>query len=169
MSTFVAVRRPLLIAAVLVLAGCGSSGTRAPATTTTTAAPPSPPGHVLYQGAEWAVSVSGTTATAYRLVGGAWRADRSGEPRLTILGPQPGSRAARTPQIAFQAVGRTDLADTAIWVDGAEVQGKGGGLSPKQGTVYGAPTAPLRPGRHVAVAYARTATHASAVAWAFHV
>lgn len=167
MSTFGAVRRPLLIVAVLALAGCGSSGTRAPATTS--AAPPRPPGHVLYQGAEWAVSVSGTTATAYHLVGGRWRADRSGEPRLAILGPQPGSRAGRTPQVAFQATGRTDLVDTAVWVDGVEVLGKGGGLSPTQGTVYGSPATPLRPGRHVAVAYARTATHASAVAWTFRV
>lgn len=155
-------RRSLLTLAVLALAGCGSSGSRSSTV-------PIPPGHVLYQGAQWAVAVSGPTATAYRLVGGVWRADRSGEPRIAILGPQPGARAARTPQIAFQATGRTDLADTALWVDGVEVPGKGGGLNPRQGTVYGSPTAPLRPGRHVAVAYARTATHASAVAWAFRV
>ena len=45
---------------------------------------------------------------------------------------------------------------------------KGGG-SPRTGTIYGAPAAPLAPGPHVAVAYGRTATAATAVAWTFRV
>jgi hypothetical protein len=46
---------------------------------------------------------------------------------------------------------------------------KGGGLSAKRGTIYGAPAAALAPGKHLAVAYARTATEATAVARAFTV
>ena len=44
---------------------------------------------------------------------------------------------------------------------------KGGGLSPTHGTIYGAPSAELAPGEHVAVAYARTATAATAVTRVF--
>jgi hypothetical protein len=50
-----------------------------------------------------------------------------------------------------------------------ELLEKGGGLSPTRGTIYGAPASPLAKGRHTAIAYARTATHAFAVAWSFSV
>jgi hypothetical protein len=157
-------RLPLIFVAVL-LGGCGSSKPAA----TTTVATPVPPGHVIYQGATWAVSLKGTTASAYHLVGRAWRADLGGDPKLDILGPKPGSTVAAIPQVAFQVTGKTDLVDTALWVDGVEVLGKGGGMTPKRGTIYGAPTTKLRKGTHVAVAYGRDAGHASAVAWTFHV
>jgi hypothetical protein len=157
-------RLPLLVVA-LVLAGCGGSSHRA----ATTTAPPKPPGKVVYQGTAWAVTLHGSKATAYHLAGGAWHADRSGDPKLDILGPKPGATAAATPQVAFEATGKTDLVDSAMWVDGVEVVGKGGGLKPTQGTLYGAPGKPLRPGMHVVVAFARTAAHANAVAWTFRV
>jgi hypothetical protein len=159
------VRRLVLFALVALLAGCGSKQGAA----TTTTAPGPPPGDVLYQGSEWAVAVDGDTATAYRLVGDVWHADRSGEPRIDVLGPKPGSKQPARPQVAFEAAGKTDLADTAMWLDGVELLGKGGGLTPKRGTIYGAPTGNLKPGTHQVVAFARTATHASAVAWTFRV
>jgi hypothetical protein len=56
-----------------------------------------------------------------------------------------------------------------LWVDGAQLLAKGGGLSPTRGTIYGAPDAPLASGKHVAVAYARTDGHGTAVAWSFRV
>ncbi len=160
-------RRLFVLPLVVVLAACG--GSKHAATTTTSTAPRAPGHDVLYQGAEWAVSVTGTKATAYRLVGNVWHAERSGEPKIDILGPKPGSKVGAIPQIAFQVTGKTDLADTAMWVDGTEVLGKGGGLTPKQGTIYGALQTKLKPGTHVAVAYGRTATHATAVAWVFRV
>ena len=46
---------------------------------------------------------------------------------------------------------------------------KGGGLTPTKGTIYGAPASPLARGKHTAIAYARTATHAYALAWTFSV
>jgi hypothetical protein len=149
----------------VLAAGCGSS--KHAATTTAPATPASPPGKVLYQGAAWAVSLQGARATAWHLAGGRWHADRSGDPHIDILGPKPGSRAHRIPQVAFQVTGRTDLVDTAMWVDGVEVLGKGGGLTPRRGTVYGAPTTPLKKGTHTAVAYGRDAGHATAGAWIF--
>jgi hypothetical protein len=161
-------RRLLVLPLLVVLAACGGSKHGATTTTPTT---PRPPGQdALFESTDgWAVSLTGTKATAYHLVGRTWRPDRSGEPQLDILGPKPGSTVAPIPQVAFQVTGKTDLVDTAMWVDGHEVLGKGGGLTPKKGTIYGALQTKLKPGRHVAVAYARTATHAAAVAWVFHV
>jgi len=159
-------RRLALLALVAVLAACGGSKHAGGNTIAQNTKSP-PPGDVLYEGTSWAVAVSGTKATAYHLVGGKWIADRSGDPKLDILGPKPGQKVAATPQVAFQATAKTDLVDTAMWVDGVEVLGKGGGLTPKRGTVYGAPDKPLKPGGHLAVAYARDARHAHAVAWAF--
>lgn len=164
MTTLPRMRRLPLLVLVVVLAACG--GSKHAATTSVPQQAP-PPGDVLYQGTSWAVSFSGTTATAYHLVGGKWVPDRSGDPKLDILGPKPGSSVASIPQVAFQATANTDLVDTAMWVDGVEVLGKGGGLTPKRGTIYGAPAKPLKPGAHLAVAYARDAQHANAVAWAF--
>jgi hypothetical protein len=160
------VRRLVLFAVVFLLAGCG--GSKHDAVTTTGPPALTGVGHVLYQGSEWAVAVQGAKATAYRLTGNRWVADRGGEPKIDILGPKPGQTVAAIPQVAFQVTGKTDIADTAMWVDGVEVPGKGGGLTPKRGTIYGAPGKPLKPGTHVAVAYGRTAVHATAVAWTFH-
>jgi hypothetical protein len=87
--------------------------------------------------------------------------------KIDILGPD--GTAARTPQVAAQMTGKTRLVEEGLWVDGVELLEKGGGLKPTQVTAYGAPERPLKPGKHVAVAYARTATAATAVAWAFTV
>ena len=159
-------RRLALLALVVLLAACGSS--KKP-TTTTTAAPPGRRGHVLYQGTEWAVSTSGDKATAYHLVGSRWVADRSGKVKIDILGPKPGSKAAAIPQVAFQLSATAPLVDSALWVDGREIVTKGGGLTPDKGTIYGAPGEALKKGRHVVVAYGRTASHGTAVTWAFTV
>ena len=150
----------------MVLSACGSSSKP---TTTTTAAAPKPPGRVLYEGAEWAVSTSGGKATAYHLVGNTWVADRSGKVKIDILGPKPGSKSAAIPQLAFQLAATAPLVDSALWVDGTEILTKGGGLTPDKGTIYGAPGKALGKGKHVVVAYGRTATHGTAVAWVFNV
>ena len=155
---------PLLVLAA-VLAGCGSSKQAA----TTTTVPPRPPGDVLYQGAAWAVSTADGKATAYKLVGGAWKPDRTHNVTIDILGPKPGSKQLPRPQIAVQVTGDAALADTALWVDGKEVLTKGGGLTPDKGTVYGAPDSALTKGTHTVVAYGRTAAHGTAILWTFHV
>jgi hypothetical protein len=147
---------------VAVLAGCGSSSKNV----VTTTAPAKPgPGRVLYQSGGWAVTVSGSDARAQHLVGGTWRTDRSGLVKISILGPH--GTAPATPQVAVELSAHAPLVESGLWVDGTELLEKGGGLTPKRGTIYGAPGQPLAPGRHVAVAYARTTVQATAVAWTF--
>jgi hypothetical protein len=158
------VRRIALLALVAALAGCGSSSK--PAAVTTTATKPGP-GTVLYRGGNWAVVLSGDTAQAEHLVSGKWQPDKSGLVKVSILGPQ--GTAAATPQVAAELSAKAPLVESGLWVDGTQLLVKGGGLSPTRGTIYGAPGAPLEPGKHVAVAYARTADHATAVAWSFSV
>jgi hypothetical protein len=169
------VRRRILVLSLLAVGtvvcatGCGRAHEAAstqPTTTEATLDPTSvlgPGAHTIYQGTGWAVVASGGKAVAARLVGDVWRPDRTGKVRVTILGPH-----GRTPKITQVAAGLkapTALVESALWVDGAELLEKGGG-SPTNGTIYGATTA-LKPGKHLAIAYARTATTGTAVAWTF--
>jgi hypothetical protein len=158
------VRWALLLVAAVLLAGCGSSSKESATTTTTAAAPP---GNVLYAGGDWAVSLDGAQATAYHRVAGTWHPDTSGAVKIAILGPK--GKVARIPQAAVELRATKPLIESGMWIDGEELVVKGGGLRPERGTIYGAPGAPLAPGKHVAVAYGRTATHATAVAWTFTV
>ena len=158
-----------IVALAIGMAGCGGSKHA----TTTAATPPGPAAAVgpgaktLYQSSNgWAVVQNGGKAVALHLVGGAWRPDRTGAVHVRILGPV--RSATRQPQVAAEISAPTDLAETALWVDGEELLVKGGG-SPRRGTIYGTTAAPLAPGAHVAVAYGRTAVAATAVAWTFRV
>ena len=86
--------------------------------------------------------------------------------------PRPEARPKGNPpipQVAAALSAGGDLVESALWVDGVELLEKGGGLTPTSGTIYGAPATALTRGRHTAIAYARTATHALAVAWTFSV
>jgi hypothetical protein len=159
------VAKPACLLALAVIAvGCGSSATKP-----TEPATPGP-GRIVYQGSEWAVVIDGGKATAEHLVGEAWQAAAQGTVKIDVLGPKPGSNGnASTPQVAAALSAGDKLAESALWVDGVELLEKGGGLTPTKGTIYGAPAAPLAKGRHTAIAYARTATHAFAVAWTFSV
>jgi hypothetical protein len=160
----------VLALAALVAGGCGKSKS-VPSPQAKAAPDPARAaggGTTLYQGGSWAVVTRGAQAVALRLVGDHWRPDRTRRVRIRILGPQPGARAARTPQVAIELVAPGRLAESGLWVDGKELLVKGGG-SPTRGTIYGAPDAPLAPGRHVAVGFARTASTGTAVAWAFDV
>jgi len=164
------VRRLLpLVFLALLASACGATKHVDVKVTTTRATPAPGPGHVLYKGGGWAVLLQGHKASAEHLVGGVWTPDRSGVVKVDILGPKPNQKVAATPQVAAQLIGNAPLVESALWVDGTELQEKGGGLNPKRGTIYGAPAAPLAAGRHVAVAYARTAAHGTAVAWVFTV
>jgi hypothetical protein len=157
-----------LLALAVAAAGCGSSS--ATRTTTTHHAPPDPAaaigGRTLYRGGDWAVVRKGDTAVAVHRVGDVWRPDRTGRVKVELLGPhgvQP-----PTTQVAAQLSARTPLVESGLWVDGVELLEKGGGLSPTRGTIYGA-THGLAKGKHVVVAYARTATAATAIARTFRV
>jgi hypothetical protein len=160
-----AVRRLGILALAAFLAACGSTAEKE----ASSPAQGPGPGAVIFQGSEWAVVVDHGEAHAQHLVAGRWTSDTSNAVRVTVLGPKPGSKQPATPQVAAELVGDAPLAESGLWVDGVEVLEKGGGLTPKRGTIYGAPASPLAPGDHTAVAYARTATHGTAVAWTFHV
>jgi hypothetical protein len=159
---------PLLVLAALA-AGCGSAPAQHAAQAPSIPRPG--PGRVLYQGGKWAVVLRGTRlrteAVALHLVDGAWRPDRSGKVTIAILGP--GARSPRQPQVAAELKARSAFVETGLWVDGRELLEKGGGLKPTDVTIYGAPNGRLTPGRHVAVAFGRTHTHGTAVAWTFTV
>ena len=153
-----------LLALAVIAVGCGSSAAKP-------SGPPTPgPGQVVYQGSEWAVVIDGGKASVQHLAGDAWRPAQQGTVKINVLGPKPGSTGnPATPQVAAALSAGDELAESALWVDGVELLEKGGGLTPTKGTIYGAPAAPLAKGRHTASAYARTATHALAVAWTFSV
>jgi len=164
------VRRLLLLAlTAFVLAACG--GSKDTATTTATTVEAGDPaaaaggGTTLYHGGDWAVVVDGDKAVALHLAGGEWQPDRTGRVKVQVLGPKPVSTP--TPQVAAQLSASTPLVESGLWIDGVELLAKGGGLAPTRGTIYGAPDGKLAKGRHLAVAYARTATAATAVARPF--
>jgi hypothetical protein len=158
------VRRLVLLLAAVALVGCGGSSKD---TTTTNAAAPPGPGTTLYAGGDWAVVLDGDHATAFHRVAGAWKSDTSDAVKIRILAPD--GTVAPTPQVAAELSAKKPLIESGMWVDGKEILVKGGGLTATKGTIYGAPDAPLTKGRHVAVAYARTSEHATAVAWSFRV
>jgi hypothetical protein len=164
------VRRLLvLVALTAAAAGCGSSKTDAP---TTTASPPDPAtavggGTTLYQGGAWAVVLKADNAIAVHLVGGEWEPDRSNKVKVSFLGPR--GTVAPISQVAATLSASTHLVESGLWIDGVELLEKGGGLTATRGTIYGAPSSALAPGKHLAVAYARTATAATAVSRVFRV
>lgn len=163
-------RLAVLGLSALVVTACG--GSKDAATTTAAARVGDPAaalggGKTLYRGGDWAVVVKGDEAVALHRAGGEWQPDRTGRVRVELLGPAPVSTP--TPQVAAQLTAPTPLVESGLWIDGVELLAKGGGLSPKKGTIYGAGEGRLSKGRHLAVAYARTATAATAVARAFRV
>ena len=179
-ARFPPVRRlvPFVLLAAL-LAGCGKTHPPSKTTATTVAQRPAPrvpsPATVLkgsatlYLGGDWAVVTKARTVVVAHLVRGRWRIDRGGKVKIDILGPTPGGTAAATPQVAAEMKGPGRLVEEGLWVDGRELLEKGGGLTPSDLTVYGAPSGKLAPGVHRAIAYARTATTGTAVAWTFRV
>lgn len=144
----------------MIAAGCGGSSK-----------PAGPgPGAIVFQGTSWSVVVDHGKATAQHLVDGKWVADRTGAVKISILGPDPGSKGnPGMLQVAAELSAKRPLVESGLWVDGTELLEKGGGLQPTRGTIYGAPAKALGPGKHTAVAYGRTAAHATAVAWTFSV
>jgi hypothetical protein len=166
------VRRLALLLAVVAVTGCGGSSNNASTTTapTTPVADPASAaggGTTLYRGGDWAVVTDGSTAVALHFAGGEWQPDRTGRVKVEFLGPR--GVVSSTPQVAAELSAKSKLVESGLWVDGVELLAKGGGLSPTRGTIYGASNGKLSPGRHLAVAYARTATAATAVARPFEV
>ena len=147
-------RRAALLASVVLLAGCGGSGSKV---------------ETLYSGGDWVVDLNNGKAEVQHHVNGKWVVDRSGAVKIEILGPKPGETlTSNPPQVAITMHSRTPLVESALWLDGNRLFEKGGG-TPTNGTIYGAPANALDPGRHVAVGYARTGSTGTAVSWTFRV
>ncbi len=177
-----ALRRLALLVAAALLAGCGSGASNKTSTTTVPGAAaamreliavdPSLAGRVevLFESPTWAVVESRrartASAVAFHLVQGVWVPDRSGSVSLTIVGPKAGSTTSDSPQVAIELKAHAPLVETALWVDGRELIERGGG-TPREGTVFGSPAAPLKAGEHVAVGYGRTKANGTATAWVF--
>jgi hypothetical protein len=180
------VRRLALIAvAAVALAGCGG-GSKSTTSTTTTVQEATPADamqkliaktpalggavKVLFDTGDWSVvqSSDGKTAHAvvFRNVNGTWVPDLARKVKVEILGPQPGTTAAKLPQVAIEITSKLPFVDSGLWVDGKELFEKGGGTATR-GTIYGAPAKALEPGTHVAVGYARNILNGTAVAWTF--
>jgi hypothetical protein len=170
-----------LLLPVALLAGCGGGSKNASTSTVPSAAAamndliakhPALAGHVevLFESPAWAVVESKrkgkASAVAFRLVKGAWVPDRSGSVHLTVIGPKAGSTTSDSPQVAIGLKAHAPLVETALWIDGQELVEDGGG-TPKNGTIFGSPAAPLKAGPHVAVGYGRTKANATATAWVF--
>lgn len=180
-------RRLTLLAFVALLAGCGGSHTAA---VTTTPRPqhvgqtpaeamaalarhdPALAGRLrtLFIGSGWSVVQArrpdGASAVAFHLVHGHWRPDETHRVYIQILGPNPGQHVSRIPQVAIEIAAKKPFVEAALWVDGTQLNENGGGSS-TEGSIYGAPAHALKPGIHVAVGYARTASSGAAVAWVF--
>ncbi len=177
-------RRLALVLAAVALAGCGGGSKHATSTTSVPdpaaamnaliAKDPTLAGTVqtLFADSTWALVLSTgkgkAHAVAFHLVDGAWAPDRTGIVKLRILGPQPGATTTPTPSVAIALSSARPFVETGLWIDGAQLTAQGGGSSTR-GTVYGTPKRALAPGEHVAVGYARSKAHGTAVAWVFSV
>jgi len=171
-----AVRLPVLVViavSVAALAGCGgSSSAPTTVTTTTEAAGPGPEtllgagARTLYAGGDWAVVVRGARVVVAHRIGGRWLLDQTHAVRIDILGPH--GVVAPVSQAAVELRAARPLVESGLWVDGRELDVKGGGLEPNRGTIYAA-TPKLAPGRHRAVGYGRTDAGGGAVTWTFTV
>jgi len=176
------VRRLALLVATALLAGCGSGSGKEMSTATVPSAAaamrdliagdPSRAGRidVLFESPAWAVvesrSAGKASAVVFHLVKGVWVPDRSASVSLTVIGPKAGSTTSDSPQVAIELKAHAPLVETALWVDGQELIERGGG-TPREGTIFGSPVAPLRAGEHVAVGYGRTKANGTATAWVF--
>jgi hypothetical protein len=159
------VRAAVLLVLAATVAGCGGSA----ATLELPGAPADAKVQQRDLGGGWGVAWTASRGRAYAasLKDGAVAADSP----VTVrpLGPDPGETTGRVPQVAAELSAPTALVDYALLVDGEPIDVRGGGLTPRRISIYGAPAAELDPGRHVAVAFARTDKAAKAVAWTFTV
>ena len=104
--------------------------------------------------------------TALRLDGQEWSVELGGPVRIEAVRPEPGERVMRRTQVAAEVKAGAPIEDAGLWLDGRALPARGGGLTNRAITMF-ADTGTLEPGRHAAVAFAATASHATAYAWPF--
>jgi hypothetical protein len=110
---------------------------------------------------------TGAHALAFplRLEQRAWKIETPGPIRIRIIGPAPGSRGTVS-QVAFGTTSPATLHDAIVFVDG-KLYPPNLVPSGRTATVYVTLPKALRPGVHIAVAYAEQGASVSALAWSF--
>jgi hypothetical protein len=110
-------------------------------------------------------------ATALRLEDGAWKLELGGPVQLQALVPDPGEieRRGTGAQLAAGIVADAAVREGGLWIDGRSVPGKSGGTDDRNVTIFSDPVERLARGPHAVVAFASTASDASALAWMFTV
>jgi hypothetical protein len=103
--------------------------------------------------------------TPLRLEGKDWKVELGGPIALEVLGPRPGSRGP-VGQVGVEVHTPGGVGDSLLYVDGSTLDARAYS-GPKGATVFANIPGLLRPGRHVAVAYADRGDSAAATAWTF--
>jgi hypothetical protein len=106
-------------------------------------------------------------AVALERIQGAYKASIVSPVKIEPLGPDPGSRQPSITQVAAQFSAPKPIVQAGLWVDGKAIAADPRGTSRKY-TAFGA-TPKLKPGRHSVVAFAESASSATARAWTFRV
>ena len=110
----------------------------------------------------------GSYAAALRLEDGGWRLELGGPVQLQPLGPDPGSVARGTFQLAAGVEANAAVAEAGIWLDGQTVPGRTAGAGDaRRVTLFGDSSGRIPRGPHAVVSFASTFADASALAWMF--
>jgi hypothetical protein len=105
-------------------------------------------------------------AAALRLERGLWRVELGSPIRIEPLRPKPGETVLRRTQLAAEVTAGAPVVEAGLWLDGLAFPSRGGGPTPNALTMFGETTT-LRSGAHHVVAFASTASNATARAWPF--
>lgn len=108
-------------------------------------------------------------AASLRREHGSWHITISGAVRLRAICPDPGDTVVDRTQLAAEITANAPILEGGMWLDGLAFSTKAGGPHSRRITMWDEAPQPLKRGLHVVVAFASTATDATALAWTFSV
>jgi hypothetical protein len=115
--------------------------------------------------------VSGGDAfgTPVRREGSVWKVELNPAFTIEAVRPLPRERVFRRTQLAAEVVAPRPIAASAMWFDGVPFEARTyWSRDGRRMSMWDEAPQPLRPGRHVVVAFASTRTEATASAWTFY-